>query len=217
MEQNASSRPASGTRTSLRRNERRTRNLPPRPMASQYATSNPTSRAGRPIAPHDPGRQNNRDAAANGLRADEHAVKPHGTRHNRTSSAASDAGVERVRNSRDENRGFFQNPPPPDGPLRPSVTTGLLPAACLRVLGNGTIAGDGDACPCRLPDTVRPPAAVTKPALPGRRHCYSTAREDEGEKTTSRTPSKDKSAHGNGQGLAAAVNNDHPEHRPRER
>ena len=186
-------------------------------MASQYATPNPTSRAGREIAPHDPGRQNNRDAAANGLRADEHDVKPHGTRRNRTSSAASDAGVGRVRNSRDENRRFFQNPPPPDGPRRPPVATGPLPAACVHVLGNGTIAGDGAACPCRLPDIAGLPVAVTKPAPPGRRLCCSTAREDEGENTTSRTPSRDKSAHGNGQGLAAAAKNNHAGDRPRER
>ena len=102
--------------------------------------------------------------------------------------------VGRVRNSRGGNRGFFQNPSPPDGPRRPGMATGFLPAAFVHVLGNGTIAGDGTACPCRWPDTARPPVVVTRAAPPGRRLCYSTAREDEGEKTTSRTPSRDKSA-----------------------
>jgi len=38
-------------------------------------------------------------------------------------------------------------------------------------------------CPCRLPDTARPPAAVTKAAPLGRRLRYSTVKEDEREKT----------------------------------
>jgi hypothetical protein len=69
----------------------------------------------------------------------------------------------------------------------------------------------------RVPDTARPPAVVTRVAPPGRRLCYSIAREDEGERTTSRIPSTDKSAHGNGQGLAAAAKSNHAGHRPRER
>jgi hypothetical protein len=123
----------------------------------------------------------------------------------------------RVRNSQGENNGFFQNPPPPDGPRRSGMATGPLPAAFVHVLGNGTIADDGALCPCRLPDTARPPAAATRAAPPARRLCYSTAREDEGERTTSRTLSTDKSAYGNGQGLAAAAKCNHAEHRPRER
>jgi hypothetical protein len=186
-------------------------------MASQYSTLNQTSRADPDNVFCDARRQETRNAAASGLRADERDVKPHGTRRNRTSSAASGAGMGRVRNSQGENKGFFQNLPPPDGPRRSEMATEALPAAFVHVLGNGTIADDGALCPCRLPDTARPPAAATRAAPPARRLCYSTAREDEGERTTSHTPSIDKSAHGNGQGLAAAAKCNHAGHRPRER
>jgi len=186
-------------------------------MASQYATPNQTSRAGSDSDSCNAPQQETRNAVANGLRADEHAAKLHGIRCSRTSSAASGAAARSVRNSRGGNREFFQNPPPPDGPRRPGMTPGPLPAAFAHALGNGTIAGDGDACPYRLPDTARPPAVVTRAAPPGRRLCYSTAREDEAERTTSRIPSTDKSAHGNGQGLAAAAKSNHAGHRPRER
>ena len=50
---------------------------------------------------------------------------------------------------------------------------------------------------------------MTKAALLGRRLRYSTVREDEGEKTTSRTPSTNRSAHDNGQVLAAAAKRNH--------
>ena len=184
---------------------------------SQYATPNQTGRAGREIVPNDSRRKQSRNAVANELRADEHAVKPHGTRRNRTSSAASDAAAGSVRNSRGGNRGFFPNLPHPDGPRQPRATAGPLPAAFVHAHGNGTIADDGAPCPCRLPDTAAPPAAVTSAVPLGRRLRYSTAREDEAEKTTSRTPSRDKSAHGYGLGLAAATKSNHAGLRPRER
>jgi hypothetical protein len=58
---------------------------------------------------------------------------------------------------------------------------------------------------------------VTRAAPLGRRLRYSTAREDEGEKTTSRIPSTSRSAHDSGQELAAAARSNHAGYRPRER
>ena len=136
-----------------------------------------TSRAAREIAPDDAAvRRGERDAVASGLHADEHAVKPHGTRRNRTSSAASGARAGRVRSSRDGNREFFQNPPPPDGPRRPRAAAGPLPAAGAHAPGNGTIAGDDAPCPSRWPDTAGPPAAATR-AVPPRAGLATVPRE----------------------------------------
>ena len=182
---------------------RRRRNLPPRSMASQYSTPNGGHSGGpRKRSPRPPVSRMTRNAAANGLHADEHAVKPHGTRRNRTSSAANGAPAGSVRSSRGGNRGFFQNPPPPDGPRRPQAAPAPLPAADAHALGNGRLAGGGAPCPARWPDTAGPPAAATRAAPRPRRLYYSTAKEDAAEKTTSRTPSADKSAHDNGPGLA---------------
>ena len=66
-------------------------------------------------------------------------------------------------------------------PYTLSVTARLLATALLAL-----VAGP-------IPLGRQPPRP--KPRRLGRRLCYSTAREDEGEKTTSRTPSRDKSAH----------------------
>ena len=95
------------------------------------------------------------------------------------------------------------------GPRQPRSVSLSLPAADVNVLGNGTIAGDDGPSLCRLPDTAGPHAAVTRAALLGRRLRYSTVREDEGEGTTSRTPSTNRSAYDNGQVLAAAAKTDH--------
>ena len=201
-----------------------TPNLPPRPIVSQYSTPNQTSRAAGNTGSCDARWLEMRDAVANGFRAVEHAVKPHGIRHSRIFSSASGAGVGIVRNSQGGNRGFFRKPPHPDGPRRPGPAAGPLPAARGLVLGNGMIAGVGVPCRFHLPDTARPPAAATKLAPPGHRLCYSTAKAGGGEKTTSRTPSTDKSAHGRlllrgdaRQGLAAVANGNYARHRPRER
>jgi hypothetical protein len=180
-------------------------------MASQYATPNPTSRAGRDGDSRDARQRETRIAAASGFRADGLAVKPHGTRRSRTSSAASGAAAGRVRNSRGGNRDLFQNPPPPDGPRRPGMTVEPLPAAGEHALGNGKIVVGGAPCPPRWPDTVRPPTAVTRVAPLPRRRRYSTEREGEAEKTTSRIPSRDKCAHDNEQGLAIVSKSNHAE------
>ena len=161
--------------------------------------------------------QKARTAAATGLPADELAVKRHGTRHNRTSSAASGDGAGIVHNSRGGNKGFFQNRPPPDGPRQPRAAAGPLPAAGVHALDNGTIGGDGAPCPGRWPDTAGLPAAATRAVPLGHSLRYSTARADDGEKTTSRIPSRDKSAHDNRQGLAAPAKSNHAGQGPRER
>ena len=202
----------------------RTWKLPPWLPVSQYATPNQTSRAAGNTGSCDARWLEMRDAVANGFRAAAHAVKPVGTRRNRTSSAVSGAGVGKVRNNQGENMGFFRKPPHPDGPRRPGPAAGYLPAAGGLALGNGMIADGGVPCHCCLHDTVRSPAAVTKPALPGRKFCYSTAKEGVGERTTSHTPLVDKSAHerpplrsGARQELAAATNSNYAGYRPRER
>ena len=156
-------------------------------------------------------------SVANGLHVDARAVKRDGTTRNRTSSGANGDWAGSTRSNQAANRGFFQNRLPPDGPRWPEAAVRLLPADFVHALGSGMTDGDDAPCPCRLPDTAGPPAAVTKAVPPGRKLRYSTAREDEGEKTTSRTPSEDKSAHGNGRELVAASKSNHAEQRPRER
>ena len=136
---------------------------------------------------------------------------------NRTSSAASGDAGRTTRNSRGGNREFFQNPPPPDGPRRPGMDSRPVPVADAHALGTDTIARDDAPCPCRWPDTAATPTAGTRAAPPGRKLRYSTGREDEGEKTTSRTPSTDRSALDSGQELVAAAKSSHAGHRPRER
>jgi len=155
-------------------------------------------------------------AVANGPRVARRAAKPDGTTRNRTSSRASGGWAGIVHSSPAANREFSRNPLPPDGPRRAEAGARPLPAADAHALGNGTIAGGDAPCPARLPDTARPPTAVTKAAPLRRRLRYSTVREDEEEKTTSRTPSRDRAAHGNGPGLAAAAKSNHAGEGPRE-
>ena len=156
------------------------------------------------------------DAVANGLHADGRVVKPFGTTRNRTSSAASGDWAETARNTPAENREFFQNPPPPDGPRRPPAALRPPFAADAGAPGNGSLAGGGTLSPARSPDTDRPHAIATNAVRLADSPCYNIASEDEGEKTTSRTPSKDRSAHGSDRGLAIAAKNHHAEPRPRE-
>jgi hypothetical protein len=187
--------------------------LLPRSMASQYSTAKTTTPAGRGSDPRAAGRQEERNADASGLRAGELDVKPHGTRHNRTSSAASADPVRSARSSRGGNSRFFRNSPLPDGPRPPRAEIIPLPCAFAHAPGSGRIARVGAACPARWPDTAGPPAAATRGGPPPCRPRYSTAKEDETARTTSRTPSADKSAHDNAPGLAMTSINDHVEPR----
>jgi hypothetical protein len=156
------------------------------------------------------------DAVANGLHADGRVVKPFGTTRNRTSSAASGDWAGTARNTPAENREFFQNPPPPDGPRRPPAALRHSLAAGADAPGNGSLVGGGTLSPARSPDTDRPHATATNAARLAGRTRYSTVSEDEGEKTTSRIPSTDRSAYGSDRGLAVAAKNHHAEPRPRE-
>ena len=187
--------------------------LPPR---SQYATPNKTSSAGREIWPSDPRLKGSKNAVAIGLHAHGRVVRPFGTTTNRTSSRASGDWAGTARSNPAENRGFFQNPPPPDGPRRPPAALRPPSAADAGVLGNGSLAGGGTLSPARSPDTDRPHAIATNAARLADSPRYSIAREGEGEKTTSRTPSIDRSALGSDRGLAVAAKNHHAEPRPRE-
>lgn len=186
------------------------------PAESQYATPNGTGRAGRETSPSDPRPRGNMDAVANGLHADGRVVKPFGTTRNRTSSAASGDWAGTARSNPAENRGFFQNPLPSDGPRRSPAALRPLLAAGADAPGNGSLAGGGTLSPARSPDTDRPHAIATNAVRLADSPCYSTAREDEGEKTTLRTPSTDRSASGSDRGLAVAAKNHHAEPRPRE-
>jgi hypothetical protein len=188
---------------------RRRRNLLPRPRDSQYSTATAATASGHGNDLHAVDRHDERDAAANGPHADEHAVKPHGTRRNRTSSAANGDPARRVHNNQDAGRGFFQNSLPPDGPRPPRAAAELLPAAAARAPDNGTIAAAAAPGRARWPDTAGPPAAVTRAWPPPRRPRYNTVKEDAAERTTSRIPSTDKSAHDNGSGLVMVSKSNH--------
>ena len=187
--------------------------MSPRP---QSATPNEASPAGRETSPSDPRTKGSKDAVANGLHAHERVVKPFDTTRNRTSSRASGDWAGTARSNPAENRGFFQNPPPPDGPRRSPAALRPPFAAGADAPGNGSLAGGGTPSPARSPDTDRPQATATIAARLAGRPRYNTASEDEGEKTASRIPSTDRSAHGSDRGLAVAVKNHHAEPRPRE-
>lgn len=175
----------------------------------QYSAPNQTRLAGHESARGGRTRTAARHRAPTELHAGELAVKPYGTGTNRTSARASDAAARTARNSPAENRGFFPNRPLPDGPRRPWPASRPLPAADGPVLDNGMLAGGGAPSPCRLPGSFGLPAAATRASPLGGRLRYSTAKEDEGEKTTSHTPSTDRSAHDSAQVLAAAAKIDH--------
>jgi hypothetical protein len=187
--------------------------LPPRP---QYAAPNGTGPAGRETSPSDLRPRGNTDAVANELHADGRVVKPFGTTRNRTSSAASGDWAGTARSNPAENRESFQNPLPPDGPRRLAAALRPPLAADADVPGNGSLADGGTLSPARSSDTDRPHAIATNAVQLAGSSRYSIAREDEGEKTTSRTPSTDRSAHGSDRGLAVAAKNHHAEPRPRE-
>ena len=184
-------------------------NLPPWPAVPQYSTPNGTPPAARETAPSVPRRKQKSPATPSGLHAGERAVKPHGTSTNRTSSAVNAARPGTTRSSRDGNRGFFQNLPPSDGPRRPGAAAGPPPPADAHALGNGTIVGGDVPSPARSPDTAARQVAGTKAVPLPRKIGYSTSPEDDAERTTSRTPSTDRSAHDNSQVLAAAAKTDH--------
>jgi len=190
---------------------------------SQYATPKKTCQAGRGTWPSDPRMEGSKNAVAIGLHARGRVVKPFGTTRNRTSARASGGWPRTARSNPAGNREFFRNPPPPDGPRRPQAAGWPPCAADADALGNDSLAGGGTPSPARSPDTGGPLATATNVAplvgSPG----YSIAREDEGEKTTSRTPSKGRSEIGRPPvpggarpGLAVALKNHHAEPRPRE-
>jgi len=190
---------------------------------SQYATPNKTCSAGRGTWPSNPRMEGSKNAVAIGLHARGRVVKPFGTTTNRTSSKASGDWAQTARSNPAENREFFQNPPPPDGPRRPPAALRRPFAARADALDNGSLVGGGTPSPARSPDTGGPLATATNAAPLAGSPRYSIAREDEGERTVPRTPSKDRSAYGRPPvpggarpGLALALKNHHAEPRPRE-
>ena len=200
---------------SSRRDSQRTWNLLPWSMASQYSTPNRPLRRPAETVPRRAGQQDRETLVANGLHAGEHDVKPHGIRRNRTSSAANGAPAGRVRSSRDGNREFFQNRPPPDGP-RPQVAR-LLPAACALVPGSGTLAGGDVPCPSRWPDTAGPPAAATIALPPRYRPCYSTGKGMRRRKPSLAPLQETNPRTATGRGLRCVSKSNHAEYGPRER
>jgi len=206
----------SGTRTSSRPDGQRTWNLWRLPKVPQYSTPNEIPQAGRGIVESAPRPIESRDAIPNGLRAGERAVKPHGTSTNRISSAANDARAGTPRSSPAVNRGFFQNLRPSDGPRRPPPPLRTVPSAHARARDNGMPVGGDAPCPPRSPDIAALPTVATKAAPLPNTPRYSTAPENDGERTTARTPSTDKSVDRNGPGLAAATKSNHPGDGPRE-
>jgi hypothetical protein len=191
-------------------------NLPPPPTSLQYSTPNRPCRAAPQATRGGQGRKMNREVAPSGLHADELAVKPPGTSTNRTASAASDAPARTVRNNRDENRRFFQNPPPPDGPRTAAMDRQTFPPAAAHAHDSGTLAAAGTPGPVHSPDIAAPPATPTNAAPPGGSPRCNSVPDNEGDRTAAHTPSTGRSAHGNESGLAAAARRDHAEPRPRE-
>ena len=162
-------------------------------------------------------RQNGRIAAIpSGPRVDGLAVKPHGIRRNKTFLAANDARPKTIRNSRAENREFFQNRPPYDGPRsRPT-------AVPVHDCDNDAIVRGDAACRAPSPDSDEPPATATIFAPPFCKRRCNTAIEGEPDKTTDHSPLTDTSA---GEPpcddaqcplLAFSVENNHAEEGPRE-
>ncbi len=96
--------------------------------------------------------------------------------------------METARNNRDANRGFFQNPSPPDGPRKTQVAPRTLPAADAHAGDNGTPVDGGIPCRDHRPDIAVPLAIATIDAPPGDRLDYSNAIEDEQGKTSARSP-----------------------------
>lgn len=186
--------------------------LSTRLKAWQYATANGTAAAASShCAPELESGICASEIHAGGLDA-----RPRGTRPSRTSSAVSDAGVKTAHNSRAGSRKFFPTPLSPDGPRRPAALRRTVAVAGAPAPGTGTLVADGTRGPARWTDTAAPPANMTNDAqLLGTLRCNSGP-EDEAEKTAFRNPSRDTSATGCGQVLAAAANDSHPEYSPRE-
>ncbi len=189
----------------------RTWNLLPCRLVLQYSTPNGILPMARETVPDVLRPEQKKTPLANAFHADERDVRHCGTRRNRTSSAASGAGAGRVRSSPGGNRGFFRKRPLGDGPRRSPTARRLLPSAGEPVPGNGTIAGGDAACPSRSGDIAARHATATTPAPHQNRLCYSSAPKNKGARTIARTLSKDKSADGNGAGLAVPPDRDHAE------
>jgi len=163
------------------------------------------------MAPNAARRKQHPGSIPSGLHAGEPDVMPCDIRRSKTSSAVSDAPAKNAHSSRAENSRFFQKDPPPDGPRRPLPVAWPLPAASGHALGSGRIAGAEAPSPARWPDNAQLPADATRCGLLPRTLRCSTARVDERERTTSRTPSTDTSAHERRRGLAVASKRNHAE------
>ncbi len=144
-----------------------------------------------------------------GPHAGEPDVTPCDTRRSRTSSAASGAPAGIAHSSRGGNKEFFPGGPPPDGPRRPLPVARPLPAAFGHAPGSGRIAVGEAPSRARWPDTAGLPGGATRRGPLARTLRYSTAREGGEERTTSRSPSTDTSAHERGQGLAVSSERNH--------
>lgn len=144
-----------------------------------------------------------------GLHAGGPDVKPCGITRSRTSSAASDAPVGIAHSNLGGNSRFFSGSPPPDGPRRPMPVAQPLPDDFGHVPDSGQIAGDEALSPAHWPDTACLPAGVTRRGPLPRTLRRNTAREGGEERTTSRSPSTDISAHERGPGLAVSSKRNH--------
>ncbi len=144
-----------------------------------------------------------------GLHAGEPDVKPCDIRRSRTSSAVSDAPEGIAHSNQGGNSRFFSGGPPPDGPRRPLPVARPLPDAFGHAPGSGRIAGAEAPSPARWPDTARPPGGVTRRGPLARTLRCNTAREGGEERTASRSPSTDTSAHERRRGLAVSSKRNH--------
>jgi len=161
------------------------------------------------MAPSAAPRKQHPDDIPSGLHAAEPDVKPCDIRRSRTSSAASGAPVGIAHSSQGGNSRFFSGSPPPDGPRQPLAVARPLPAAFGHAPDSGQIAGAEAPSPAHWPDTACLLAGVTRRGLLPRTLRCNTARVDERERTTSRSPSTDTAAHERGPGLVVSSKRNH--------
>jgi hypothetical protein len=161
------------------------------------------------MAPNAAPRKQHPGGIPSGLHAGEPDVKPCDITRSRTSSAASGAPAKNAHSSPGGNSRFFSGGLPPDGPRRPLPMARPPPAAFGHAPDSGQIAGAEAPSPAHWPDTACLLAGVTRRGLLPRTLRCNTARVDERERTTARSPSTDTSAHERGRGLAASSKRNH--------
>jgi hypothetical protein len=132
-------------------------------------------------------------AAANAARAHAHDATPDGTTGRRIADRENGDRARIARSNRADGSGFFQNPPPPDGPrtsFRPALRQrpGAAPAPAA---GTGRPAAAGRPSRARSSGTAPLPAIATSTEPPPDTPARNTAPEGAAAETAARTLSRD--------------------------